>query len=73
MKVTEHGNRFKHKITIKFDCETCHCKFEAEEVELEGNSSRICWCPECKAVCSVSEREITRQAEMHAVAQIRNK
>ncbi len=71
MKIIEHGNTVTN-ITIKCTCENCHCKFEAEEHELEGNTSRFCWCPECKETVWVPENEVTRSIEAVVIARIKN-
>jgi PHP family Zn ribbon phosphoesterase len=72
MKIIAHGTRFEEKVKLNLACERCQCRFEVEEGELEGNSTRFCWCPECGESCYVPEREIARQIEELAVARMRN-
>lgn len=73
MKITKPGN-LNPKVAIKCICENprCECEFEVEEIELEGNTSRFCWCPECKETVWVNEREVARAIEVATVASFGN-
>ena len=73
MKILKHGNVYNHQMaSIECQCSKCKCVVSVEEYELEGNSSRFCWCPECRETIWIPEREICKALEVVAVDRIKN-
>ena len=62
MKVLVHGTHSAATPPIQCKCENCRCIMEVEEHEIEGNSARFVWCPECREAVYLpsANREVRR-------------